>query len=45
MKTFNTAGPSVPGDHHMLDPLSRIDLAEIEALIDAKRYFVLLAPR
>ncbi len=45
MKTFNTAGPSIPGDHYMLDPLARIDLAEIEALIDAKRYFVLHAPR
>lgn len=27
MKTFNTAGPSIPGDHYMLDPLARIDLA------------------
>ncbi|MDM7462219.1 MAG: AAA-like domain-containing protein, partial [Tepidimonas taiwanensis] len=45
MKTFNTAGPSIPGDHYMLDPLARIDLTEIEALIDAKRYFVLHAPR
>ena len=42
---FNTAGPSVPEDHYMIDPLKRIDLAEVEALIDQKRYFVLHAPR
>jgi len=45
MKKFNTAGPSVPGDHYMIDPLVRIDAPEIEALIDDKRYFVLHAPR
>lgn len=45
IKTFNTAGPSVPGDHYMLDPLARIDLAESEALIKVKCYFLLHAPR
>ncbi len=45
MKTFNTAGPSVPGRHYMIDPLARIDLAEIEVLIDQQRYFSLYAPR
>ncbi|WP_143891423.1 AAA family ATPase, partial [Tepidimonas alkaliphilus] len=44
-KQFNTAGPSIPGDHYLLDPLARVDLAEIESLIEAKRYFVLHAPR
>lgn len=44
-KTFNTAGPSVPGKHYMIDPLRRIDLPEIEALIAQERYFVLHAPR
>ncbi|WP_185970564.1 AAA family ATPase, partial [Tepidimonas sediminis] len=44
-KQFNTAGPSIPGDHYLLDPLTRVDLAEIESLIEAKRYFVLHAPR
>ena len=45
MKKFNTAGPSISGDHYMIDPLSRFDLPEIESLIDDKRYFVLHAPR
>lgn len=42
---FNTAGPSILGDHYMIDPLARIDLAEVEDLIEQKRYFVLHAPR
>lgn len=45
MKKFNAAGPSIPGDHYMIDPLDRIDLPEIESLIADKRYFVLHAPR
>ncbi|MEW5886851.1 MAG: AAA family ATPase, partial [Pseudomonadota bacterium] len=45
MKNFNTAGPSVVGDHYLIDPLARVDLADVEALIAAKRYFVLHAPR
>ncbi|MBK7002025.1 MAG: ATP-binding protein [Rhodoferax sp.] len=45
MPTFNAAGPSVPGQHYMIDPLNRIDLAEIESLIAGQRYFVLHAPR
>ena len=45
MKKFNNAGPSVPGDHYMIDPLTRIDVASIESLIADKRYFVLHAPR
>lgn len=44
-RKFNTAGPSIAGDHYMIDPLKRIDLFEIETLIDDKRYFVLHAPR
>lgn len=44
-REFNIAGPSVPGKHYMIDPLKRIDLAEIEKLINAERYFVLHAPR
>ena len=42
---FNNAGPSVTGDNYMIDPLQRIDLANIEALIAQKRYFILHAPR
>ncbi|BBD76493.1 AAA family ATPase [Hydrogenophilus thermoluteolus] len=44
-KTFNTAGPSKPELHYMIDPLARIDLPEVEALIAQERYFVLHAPR
>jgi hypothetical protein len=44
-KHFNTAGPSTPDLHHMLDPLSRIDLDAMRSLIAQRRYFVLHAPR
>jgi hypothetical protein len=44
-RTFNTAGPTEPDDHYCIDPLTRLDFAEIRALIDGKRYFVLHAPR
>jgi hypothetical protein len=44
-KQFNTAGPSKPELHYLLDPLARVDLQEIEALIETQRYFVLHAPR
>ena len=43
--SFNTAGPCVPGDHYMLDPLARLDVDEVLRLIDDKRYVVLHAPR
>jgi hypothetical protein len=45
MRKFNTAGPSIPGDHYMIDPLARIKIREIEVLIGDKRYFLLHAPR
>ncbi|MCU0753818.1 MAG: hypothetical protein MUE46_01680 [Xanthomonadales bacterium] len=44
-KHFNTAGPGKPELHYLIDPLSRIDLEEIESLIEQHRYFVLHAPR
>ncbi|MGI9213006.1 MAG: hypothetical protein ACR2HF_11090, partial [Methylococcaceae bacterium] len=44
-KQFNTAGPCITEDHYMIDPLKRIDHLEVVALIKAKRYFVLHAPR
>ncbi|MEN9374393.1 MAG: hypothetical protein RIR79_1945, partial [Pseudomonadota bacterium] len=44
-KKFNNAGPSVAGDHFMIDPLQRIDVQSIESLIEDKRYFILHAPR
>ena len=42
---FNNAGPTVPKDHYHIDPLHRLDWAEVQHLIDNKRYFVLHAPR
>lgn len=42
---FNTAGPMECSRDYCLDPLQRIELAEIEALIEQHRYFVLHAPR
>lgn len=42
---FNNAGPTIPADHYHLDPLTRLDWDEIQHLIEAKRYFVLHAPR
>jgi Cdc6-like AAA superfamily ATPase len=45
MRFFNTAGPCVAGQHYMIDPLSRLDMPDVEALIDQQRYFVLYAPR
>ncbi len=42
---FNNAGPVNCADHYCLDPLTRIELADIEAMIAQKRYFVLHAPR
>ena len=42
---FNNAGPCIPDDHYMIDPLRRIDHEMVEDLIAEKRYFVLHAPR
>ena len=45
MKFFNTAGPVNCEDHYCLPLLKRFDLEELLYLIDAKKYFVLHAPR
>ncbi len=45
MRFFNTAGPVNCKDHYCVPPLERFDLAEIELLIDQRKYFVLHAPR
>ncbi|OQY00858.1 MAG: hypothetical protein B6I26_06185 [Desulfobacteraceae bacterium 4572_130] len=45
MKYFNTEGPINNKKHYYLDPLKRLDLFEIETLIDREKYFVLHAPR
>ena len=42
---FNTSGPVVAEDHYSIPPLDRLDLDELLRLIEAKRYFVLHAPR
>lgn len=45
MKIFNTAGPVNQKEHYTLDPLSRLNLEEIELLIEQKKYFIRHAPR
>ena len=42
---FNTAGPIQPDIHYNVNPLNRIDLEEIEGLIQQRKYFILHAPR
>lgn len=44
-KFFNTAGPIDRERHYSIDPLKRINLDEIQSLIDDQKYFVLHAPR
>ena len=45
MRFFNTEGPVRPDDHYAIPPLARVSRDEILDLIQAKRYFVLHAPR
>ena len=45
MRFFNTEGPVRPDDHYTIQPLDRMDVDELLALIRTKRYFVLHAPR
>ena len=45
MRFFNTAGPTNPKDHYCIPPLDRIEIDEIEMLIQQKKYFLLHAPR
>ncbi|MDX1653853.1 MAG: ATP-binding protein [Candidatus Competibacteraceae bacterium] len=45
MRFFNTSGPVDASRHYTLPPLSRLDWAEVELLIEQQRYFVLHAPR
>ena len=44
-KFFNTAGPMMPDINYCIDPLTRLDWAEVKMMIGAKRYFALHAPR
>jgi len=43
-RIFNVAGPCIPGEHYMLDPLRGIG-GELIDLIDNKQYFVIHAAR
>ncbi len=45
VRYFNTEGPVDPAEHYCIDPLTRVNLAEILTLIARKKYFVLHAPR
>ena len=45
MRYFNTEGPVNSAEHYCIDPLARVNLTEIRALIARKKYFVLHAPR
>ena len=45
MRYFNTEGPVQAAEHYCIDPLARVNLAEMLALIERKKYFVLHAPR
>ncbi len=45
MKFFTTEGPVNCRDHYCVPPLDRIDLEDVKALIDRKKYFLLHAPR
>jgi hypothetical protein len=42
---FNTAGPVRCENHYCLPPLERFNLADVMALIEQQKYFVLHAPR
>lgn len=44
-KFFNTAGPIQSEIHYNVNPLTRLDLEEIELLIHQRKYFILHAPR
>ena len=44
-KQFNTAGPNQPDIHYTLTPSDRINWPELSGLIDARKYFILHAPR
>ncbi len=45
MKYFNTEGPIKPDLHYFIPVSQRVDLDEIQTLIERQKYFVLHAPR
>ncbi len=44
-KFFNTAGPNQPDIHYTRLPIDRVNWPELSGLIDARKYFILHAPR
>jgi hypothetical protein len=44
-KFFNTAGPNQPDIHYTLLPKDRVNWPELSSLIEARKYFILHAPR
>ena len=44
-KFFTTEGAVQPDIHYCLDPLRRINVDEMNTLINARKYFILHAPR
>ena len=45
MRQFNTAGPIIPADHYHLPPLQRAGAETLLRLVEAKKYFIVYAPR
>ena len=45
MREFNTTGPIVAADHYHLPPLGRAGADTLLRLVEAKKYFVVYAPR
>ena len=45
LRFFNTTGPCNPIDHYMLPATARLDVYDIERMLQQKAYFVLHAPR
>ena len=45
MREFNTAGHIIPADHYHLPPLQRAGADTLLPLVEAKKYFIVYAPR
>ena len=45
MREFNTAGPIVAADHYHIPPLRRAGAETLLRFVEAKKYFVVYAPR
>ena len=45
MREFNTAGNIIPADHYHIPPLQRAGADTLLRLVEAKKYFIVYAPR